>query len=677
MGRDTIQLENAVSTISQEYLLEFTSEYGIPESLHPELSGQRTLLWSSLRARTRGTGIAGVSGGRLVGVVGYGGVEQYVFGRFSPYFRVKTRAMMSPGGSIVASLKNVNGFLAMNTPPDDLIRTDFEQEGVVPKLAKSKNHVVLELPQKETMLSVSRKNVHLSPFSRAHFDEGSLIERDGRRLGFNTLFGEKERGFFLEKMGHRSGYLRKILYESSIETGMTKKTTDTLNGSGMRSFRRTPVAEDPDSEKSTSFMSMLGSPGSIYQPRWGVTSNCRLETPAVCQEVVDHIVPQEALLEAKADMKVAADAKNAELVRELESLRVQFLDLQVSNDQLSQQVSNLQAQILGKERIKAAFEEFKKYKDDRVTSQCAEIDARLDALSIYFDEELYPHMLTAIVFSDVVSARVAKGISEGLKHEVEHRKCKVDLAAIEAYDPEADTKYVVALYALKDLKYSLVDQLEKLKDAPIDMICELHPISSQPKFPVYPEVRNPKDAWSFKEEILLEDIIVANISRVEKKKKCWVVCRTYGVGSANHVRSDGVPVSVPTVAPQGLAILLADVATQTDRTEDEASSRLLRSKSVPPMYNFDWPQSFPLWTKLPSIHGMATIITMIDKVSRPESNTSDPSIVVLYHLDLALASRIVTRSRLSSSISKFSRSSSSLCTASTIAVRYDGILISA
>nr|GEU77824.1 reverse transcriptase domain-containing protein [Tanacetum cinerariifolium] len=39
MGRDTIQLENAVSTISQEYLLEFTSKYGIPESLHPKLPG--------------------------------------------------------------------------------------------------------------------------------------------------------------------------------------------------------------------------------------------------------------------------------------------------------------------------------------------------------------------------------------------------------------------------------------------------------------------------------------------------------------------------------------------------------------------------------------------------------------------------------------------------------------
>ncbi|GKA99384.1 hypothetical protein Tco_0827321 [Tanacetum coccineum] len=33
----TIQLEEAVSTISGEYLLEFTSEYGIPEDLHPEL----------------------------------------------------------------------------------------------------------------------------------------------------------------------------------------------------------------------------------------------------------------------------------------------------------------------------------------------------------------------------------------------------------------------------------------------------------------------------------------------------------------------------------------------------------------------------------------------------------------------------------------------------------------
>nr|GEW07923.1 transposase (putative), gypsy type [Tanacetum cinerariifolium] len=39
MGRDTIQLETAVSTISHEYLLEFTSEYGISEDVHPEFPG--------------------------------------------------------------------------------------------------------------------------------------------------------------------------------------------------------------------------------------------------------------------------------------------------------------------------------------------------------------------------------------------------------------------------------------------------------------------------------------------------------------------------------------------------------------------------------------------------------------------------------------------------------------
>ncbi|GKD59934.1 hypothetical protein Tco_1297443 [Tanacetum coccineum] len=39
MGKNTIQLEDAVSTISQEYLLEFTYEYDIPEDLHPELPG--------------------------------------------------------------------------------------------------------------------------------------------------------------------------------------------------------------------------------------------------------------------------------------------------------------------------------------------------------------------------------------------------------------------------------------------------------------------------------------------------------------------------------------------------------------------------------------------------------------------------------------------------------------
>ncbi|GJY83408.1 hypothetical protein Tco_0496784 [Tanacetum coccineum] len=164
----------------------------------------------------------------------------------------------------------------------------------------------------------------------------------------------------------------------------------------------------------------------------------------------------ETLLEAEADMKKAAEAKNAELTKELESLR-----------------------ITGEEKIKAAFEEFKKFEDDRVKQRCAEMDARL--------------------------------------------------------------------------------------------------------IPVYPEVRNPKDPWAVKEEMMLEDAIAASISRAEKKKKCRVVYRTHGIGSAHHARSDGIPVSAPTVVSQGLAILLADAATHTEAAdkEEEPHPRLQRRALIP------------------------------------------------------------------------------------------------
>ncbi|GKC31854.1 hypothetical protein Tco_1039148 [Tanacetum coccineum] len=281
-----------------------------------------------------------------------------------------------------------------------------------------------------------------------------------------------------------------------------------------------------------------------------------------------HIKDLETQLEAEINMKKAAEVKNSE-------------------------VSVLQAQVIGEERIMAAFEVFKKREDERVNARCAEMDARLDALSIDFDKELYPHMLTAIAgrrwvirhglclnvmkcaestelrqaFANVVSVGIAKDMSEGLKYGVKHEKAGLELIAVEAYDPGADNKYVAALHNLKDLNYPLIDQLEQLKDAPLD-------------------VRDPRNPWACKEEILLEDAIAANISRTEKKKKNRVVCLTYGAGSAHHARSDGIMGSVPTVAPQGLQILLADAATQT---EDEESPWILRSKSLPPMFNLDWP----------------------------------------------------------------------------------------
>nr|GFC67516.1 hypothetical protein [Tanacetum cinerariifolium] len=128
-------------------------------------------------------------------------------------------------------------------------------------------------------------------------------------------------------------------------------------------------------------------------------------------------------------MKRAAEGKNAELMRELEDIRT-----------------------YEEEKLKAAFEEFKRYEDDWVEQRCAELDARLDALSIDFDEELYPHMLTAIAgsrwvirhglrltmmkcaeslemrqaFADVVSTGVAKdAIAANISRAEKKKKCRI------------------------------------------------------------------------------------------------------------------------------------------------------------------------------------------------------------------------------------------------------------
>ncbi|GJW10668.1 hypothetical protein Tco_1576495 [Tanacetum coccineum] len=373
----------------------------------------------------------------------------------------------------------------------------------------------------------------------------------------------------------------------------------------------------------------------IYQPGWGVPNDCRLDTPEACQDVVDHIAPPgyfselrhlptdeflshyninlarqvamgsqlmlrfeqeakllkksvaqvarcdqgiatrekhikdlEAQLEAEINMKKAAEVKNSEVNKELEDLRMHFSGLE--------------------------------HEDERVNARCAEMDARLDALSIDFDKELYPHMLTLIAgrrwvlghglrlvvmkcaestelrqaFANVVSARIAKGMSEGLKYSVEHGKVGLELTAVEAYDPEADSKYVAALHNLKDLNYPLIDELEQMKDAPLDVIMAS----------LYLDSNTGEDAPQFIRDLRPSSSQLKILVYPEKKKKSKVVCRTHRVSSAHHARSDGIPVSVPTVAPQGLQILLADAATQT---EDKEYPRLLKSKSLPPMFNLD------------------------------------------------------------------------------------------
>nr|GEZ03925.1 hypothetical protein [Tanacetum cinerariifolium] len=146
----------------------------------------------------------------VVEVLGFGtlDISGPIKTRVKHLFSDVVRAMMSLSGSIVASLKNINGFLAMNTPPDDLICRDFKQEGVVPKV---KLHIFEEFVW---TTSLSQRS---SPY-------GSL--RNCQTMGRTEYLSQED--------GLSARLSSKILYESSIETGTTEKTSDTVDGSGMR-----------------------------------------------------------------------------------------------------------------------------------------------------------------------------------------------------------------------------------------------------------------------------------------------------------------------------------------------------------------------------------------------------------------------------------------------------------
>ncbi|GJV53181.1 hypothetical protein Tco_1448922 [Tanacetum coccineum] len=589
MGRDTIQLETAVSTISSEYLLEFTSEYGIAEELHPELlsPGDRIMDFPEDERVFLTVVDWRVSAPKD---------EMPVAGSYSPEDVVVLNTRRTPIQKQPEALLCLVGLSRRYFLGDDVYPTflNDDDRGTPSTVKKSPLDFSNEdLPRQITESDGIENQGQETIAPEVHPQENVLTVRVTPKIGL-----EKEVAAMgpLSTIGEKSTRLETgstLAAPTLKETPADVSDPDPLSYAKPQSIpereiaqssKRATITGDPDSEKSTSFISFTKSSNGIYQPGWGVTNSCRLESPNVCQDVVDHIVSPgyfselrhlrnedflnqynmnlarqvamgaqlrlrfeqdvwilkratkkvvnrdqriqareeeikkldqeihslksadtevqglhnqtknlEALLEAEVDMKKATEAKNVELTEELESLR--------------------------EERIKTAFEEFKRYEDDKVEQRCAEMDAHLDKLKI------------RQAFADVVSARLAKGMSEGLQYGIEHGKAGRDLGDVEAYDPEANDKFS-----------------DTGKDAP-QWICDLRPSSSQLNILIYPEVCDPKDPWAMKEEISLEDAIAANINWAEKKKKCRVVCYTHGVGSAHHARSDGVAVSVSTAAP--------------------------------------------------------------------------------------------------------------------------------
>ncbi|GJY46608.1 hypothetical protein Tco_0435671 [Tanacetum coccineum] len=605
MGRDIIQLEGTISTISGEYLLEFTLEYGILENLHPEVPGLGETIVDFPEGKT-------LPNSSLTTVSDRRDLNKRIFPTAVDWRASAPRDEMPIAGSYSAAdvtLLNTDQmdlFSLVRNPNPFKVKTGTRPRTTheVPLLTATANRVIdLEDPVASgspgTPSTVERSPLDFDNEDPApSLDEGARAEEHvqeglAHEIPPNTPTAVSN----LEPLSYAKPQPHPVQDITQSSKGVAAKiptkdvaTTKVNVQLSMGSLNL---------RKSTS-PSLGGSPRGIYQPGWGVTNNCRLDSLEACQDLVDHIVPsgyfselrhlhnteflsqynmnlvrqvamgsqlrlrfeQEARLLKKATTKIARrdqkiHAREEEIKKlneEIRSLRTMETEVHGLRNRTQNLETLLEAKVdmkksteaksmdlagelesLREERIKAAFEEFKKSKDEKVEQRCAEMDARLDALSIDFDEELYPHMLTAIAgrrwvighglrlaimkcaeskelrqaFADVVSTGIVKGMSEGLKYGVENGEAKLGLAAIEPYDPEAEAKYVTALTALRDLKYPLVNQLDRLRDAPIDLLMaslhlesdsredapewirKLRPDTSQLKIPIYPEVRNP------------------------------------------------------------------------------------------------------------------------------------------------------------------------------------------
>nr|GEV02100.1 hypothetical protein [Tanacetum cinerariifolium] len=480
---DTVQLETAVNTISHEYLLEFTSEYGIPETLHPELPRPEDRIVDFFEGKVgvytrvdviqqkareehssmlhQATGLSQkleqpLLLGRRESVPDRRGLADECLQRrdagwehvlyrgrsgagYTSYPHSKTTGdatVFSQNKSWILSggrdMDLFNLFRAPNPTKMDAPAATTDSSGVpstkerspldfahevgasdqgtvTPEMPPSEDVPATEAPVAGQAEETAATDPPAAPESRKRGREGSDVNAPPKSLRRDHADPRP------------SGSSRRGKSLAAIQLGLasTVHVPDDAPA-GVR---------DPKSENASSPVK-IGSPESIYRPKWGVANGSLLDTPEACQDLVDHVAPPgyfselrhmhneeflrqynvnlarhvamgsqlrlrfeqkakllrksvaqvarrdkriqareleiknlEALLEAEANTKKATEDKSAGLSQELKNMRAWFSDLQ---------------------------------QDDRVEQRCAEMKARLDALSIYFDEELYPHMLTAV-----------------------------------------------------------------------------------------------------------------------------------------------------------------------------------------------------------------------------------------------------------------------------------------
>ncbi|GKB74469.1 hypothetical protein Tco_0935881 [Tanacetum coccineum] len=327
MGRDTIQLEDAVSIISEEYLLEFTSKYGIPERLHPELPGLEEPIVDFLEGKV----------GVYTKFFEFANYHMDLFNFISapnpahevPLLTVTANRVIEIEDTIVAS--GSSGIpSALEKSPLDFANEDppqmiTEMGGATDQVQDGLSHEILPVETAMTTKVVQKPGMEKEVVAM-----GPPVNKRRRKRGNDEAEANappkvlrKDHAAFRpaqSTLGGRSLASMELEAGSTFVTPATQKTlADTKSVSDPKplsyakpqphleqhvaqSSRKTAPeiptknvatwgvqdllsTESPGSGKSTSVPSVDGSPGSIYHPGWGVTNNCRMDTPDACQDM--------------------------------------------------------------------------------------------------------------------------------------------------------------------------------------------------------------------------------------------------------------------------------------------------------------------------------------------------------------------------------------------------------
>ncbi|GKD36558.1 hypothetical protein Tco_1252067, partial [Tanacetum coccineum] len=296
MGRDTIQLEDVVSTISEEYLLEFTSEYGIPESLNPELPGPEEPIVEFPEGKvgvyTKYFYFANYCIPILQFLFDILGYYQIHLSQL-PVIVLQILPRYEGHGRGVRILRDtfrhreIAAGLYQRRPPQMIT----EMDGMNDQVQDGMSH---EIPLVETAMTT--KVVQEPGLEKEVAAMGPSVNKRRRKMGNDEA---------------EANAPPKVLRKDHVAFRPVQKTPADAMSVGdpePLSFRKTALEiptenvatmevqdlfsmESPGSGKSTSVPSVDGSPGGIYQPGWGVTNNCHMDTLDTCQDMVDHIVP--------------------------------------------------------------------------------------------------------------------------------------------------------------------------------------------------------------------------------------------------------------------------------------------------------------------------------------------------------------------------------------------------